>query len=330
MGNDRMEPVAIIGMGCRFPGDANCPEDFWHLLQDGMDAITKIPANRFDADVLYDPRPAIPGKVVTRQGGFLKCIDYFDPYFFNISPREATYMDPQQRLLLEVAWEAFESAGVVRDKLAGSRTGVFIGMWTNDYEARMYGATSEIDLYVTTGGGRYSASGRLSYVFDLRGPSLTLDTHFSSSLVAVHLACQSLRSGESELALAGGANLIQSSESTIALWSMGALSPTGRCSAFSADADGHVRGEGAGSLVLQPPERALAAGDPVLAVIHGSAANHDGESNGLTAPSGIAQRALIEEALARAGVEPGAVGFVEAHGTGTHLGDPIEADALRG
>src|SRR5262249_22998672 len=246
MGNYRMEPVAIIGIGCRFPGDANCPEDFWHLLQEDMDAITKIPVNRFDADVLYDPRPAIPGKVVTRQGGFLKHMDHFDPHFFGISPREATYMDPQQRLLLEVAWEAFESAGVVRDKLAGSRTGVFIGMWTNDYEARMYGATSEIDLYVTTGGGRYSASGRLSYVFDLRGPSLTLDTHFSSSLVAVHLACQSLRNGESELALAGGVNLILQPHITIAYSRSTMLAPDGRCKFGDAGANGYVRSEGVG------------------------------------------------------------------------------------
>jgi myxalamid-type polyketide synthase MxaD len=324
-----MEPVAIIGIGCRFPGDANCPEDFWHLLQDGMDAITKIPVNRFDADVLYDPRPAIPGKVVTRQGGFLKCIDYFDPYFFNISPREATYMDPQQRLLLEVAWEAFESAGVIRDKLAGSRTGVFIGMWTNDYEARMYGATAEIDLYVTTGGGRYSASGRLSYVFDLRGPSLTIDTHFSSSLVAVHLACQSLRSGESELALAGGVNLILQPHITIAYSQSTMLAPDGRCKFGDAGANGYVRSEGVGVILLKRLSQAQVDKDPIYALILGSAVNNDGNSSGLlVSPSREGQEALLQEAYQKASVSPGQVQYIEAHGTGTSVGDAIELQAL--
>jgi len=329
MENDRVEPIAIIGIGCRFPGDANCPEDVWHLLQDGTDAITEIPVNRFDVDALYDPRPAIPGKVVTRQGGFLKHMDHFDPHFFGISPREATYMDPQQRLLLEVAWEAFESAGVIRDRLAGSRTGVFIGMWTNDYEARMYGATSEIDLYVTTGSGRYSASGRLSYVFDLRGPSLTIDTHCSSSLVAVHLACQSLRSGESELALAGGVNLILQPHITIAYSKSTLLAPDGRCKFGDARANGYVRSEGVGVILLKPLSQAQVDKDPIHAVILGSAVNHDGNSSGLlVTPSREGQEALLQEAYWNAGISPGTVQYIEAHGTGTSVGDAIELQAL--
>jgi acyl transferase domain-containing protein len=324
-----VESIAIIGIGCRFPGGVNCPEDFWHLLQQGTDAITEIPADRFNVDILYDPRPAMPGKVVTRHGGFVEHVDQFDPSFFSISPREAVYMDPQQRLLLEVAWEAFESAGVTRNQLAGSRTGVFIGMWTNDYEARMYEATSEIDLYMTTGGGRYSASGRLSYAFDLRGPSLTIDTHCSSSLVAVHLACQSLRSGESELALAGGVNLILQSHITIAYSRSMMLAPDGRCKFGDAGANGYVRSEGIGVILLKPLSQAQVDQDPIYAVILGSAVNNDGNSSGLlVSPSREGQEALLQEAYRNAGISPGYVQYIEAHGTGTSVGDAVELRAL--
>ena len=222
------EPIAIIGIGCRFPGGINDLESFWKLLRDGIDAISEIPSSRFDLSTFYDPLPYTPGKVITRLGGFLMDkLDYFDAAFFGISPREATMMDPQQRLLLETAWEAFESAGLPSSRFAGSRTGVYVGMWTNEYEDRIYQSSYDIDLYVTTGGGRYAASGRISYVFDLQGPSLTLDTACSSSLVAVHLACQSLRKGEIEMALVGAANLILEPHISIGYSKSKMLSPDG-------------------------------------------------------------------------------------------------------
>jgi acyl transferase domain-containing protein/acyl-CoA synthetase (AMP-forming)/AMP-acid ligase II/acyl carrier protein len=319
-------PVAVIGMACRFPGGSNSPEEYWRLLLEGRDGV----------DGLEHARGSVPGDFshlapLLRRMGAIENPSAFDPDFFNISERDARCMDPQQQLLLLTSWQALEHASIDPSRLRGRAVGVFCGLSSTDHVQVLRDAGGvKLGSAGALGAAASIAAGRISYQLGLRGPSLTVDTACSSSLLAVHLACQSLRSGESELALAGGANVIQSSESTIALWSMGALSPTGRCSAFSADADGYVRGEGAGMLVLKPLERALADGDPVLAVLHGSAANHDGDSNGLTAPSGIAQRALIEEALARAGVESGAVGFVETHGTGTHLGDPIEADALRG
>jgi epothilone polyketide synthase D len=319
-------PVAVIGMACRFPGGSNSPEEYWRLLFEGRDAV----------DGLEHARGPVPNDFahlgpLLRRMGAIENPSAFDPDFFGIAERDARCMDPQQQLLLLTTWQALEHAAIDPSRLRGRAVGVFCGLSSTDHVQVLRDAGGvRLGSAAALGAAASIAAGRISYQLGLRGPSLTVDTACSSSLLAVHLACQSLRSGESELALAGGANVIQSSESTIALWSMGALSPTGRCSAFSADADGYVRGEGAGMLVLKPLERALADGDPVLAVIHGSATNHDGESNGLTAPSGIAQRALVEEALARAGVEPDAVGFVEAHGTGTHLGDPIEAEALRG
>ncbi|MGQ4806992.1 Mycocerosic acid synthase-like polyketide synthase [Candidatus Entotheonellaceae bacterium PAL068K] len=322
------EPIAIIGMGCRFPG-AESPEEFWQLLCHGVDAITEVPADRLDVDALYDPRPGTSGKIVARQGGFLQRLDQFDPAFFGISPREAAYMDPQQRLLLEVAWEAFEDAGVVPDRLAGRQTGVFIGMWTNDYEDRMYQASSDIDLYVTTGGGRYSASGRLSYVFDLQGPSVTVDTACSSSLVTVHLACQSLRRGESDLALAGGVNLILQPYITIGYSKSHMLSPDARCKFGDARANGYVRSEGVGVILLKPLSRALADSDPISALIVGSAVNNDGRSSGLlVAPSRQGQEAMLRQAYRSAGISPGKVCYIEAHGTGTSVGDPVELRAL--
>ncbi len=323
------EPVAIIGIGCRFPGGVNSPESFWKLLCDEVDAITDMPAGRFDVEAYYDAQPAAPGKIVTRQGGFLNNIDQFDNSFFGISPREATYIDPQQRLLLETAWEALEDAGQTRDKLAGSRTGVFVGMWTGDYEDYMYSLSNDIDLYVTTGGGRYSASGRLSYVFDLQGPSLTLDTACSSSLVAAHLACQSLRNGESTMALAAGVNLILTPQVTIGYSKSKMLSPDARCKFGDARANGYVRSEGAGVLVLKLLSQAQADGDPICALIRGSATNNDGHGSGsLVAPSGQGQAAMLRDAYRQAGVLPAEVGYVEAHGTGTAVGDPVELQAL--
>jgi acyl transferase domain-containing protein/acyl carrier protein len=315
-------------MGCRFPG-ADGPEAFWTLLKDGVDAITEMPPDRFDLDAFYDPRPRTPGKVVSREGGFLSGLDRFDPAFFKISPREADFVDPQQRLLLEVSWEAFEDAGIPRERFAGSRTGVFIGMWTNDYEDRMYGASSDVDLYVTTGGGRYSASGRLSYAFDLQGPSLTVDTACSSSLVAVHLACQSLWRGESELAIAGGVNLILQPHITIGYSRSGMLSPDGRCKFGDKSANGYVRSEGVGVVLLKPYSRAIADGDPIHALIRGGAVNNDGHGSGLlVAPSPRGQEAMLWDAYREAGVSPGKVHYMEAHGTGTSVGDPVELQAL--
>jgi amino acid adenylation domain-containing protein len=321
------EPIAIIGIGCRFPG-AHGPEAFWELLRTGVDAITEVPPERFDLNVLYDPDPTTPGTINTRWGGFLEQVDQFDCHFFGISPREAARMDPQQRLLLEVAWEALEDAGQALERLAGTSTGVFIGIATNDYGRIQLGDPTLIDAYAGTGNALSIAANRLSYVFDFRGPSLAVDTACSSSLVAIHLACQSLRNGESTLALAGGVNLILAPDITINFTKAGALAPDGRCKAFDARANGFVRSEGVGVVVLKPLSRALAAGDPIYAVIRGSAVNQDGRSNGLMAPNPLAQEAVLHEAYKRAGVSPGQVQYVEAHGTGTFLGDPIEARAL--
>ncbi|MBV8317834.1 MAG: AMP-binding protein, partial [Planctomycetaceae bacterium] len=319
--------IAIIGIGCRFPG-ADGPEAFWRLLRDGLEAVGEVPADRWDVDAYYDPDPRAPGKLNTRRGGFLDQVDQFDADFFGLSPREAARMDPQQRLLLEVAWEALEDAGQVPERLAGSRTGVFIGISTNDYGRLQWDLDDPSDAYIITGNAASVAANRLSYLFDFRGPSLAIDTACSSSLVAVHLACQSLRGGESSLALAGGVNLILSPEIAANFTKAGFLAPDGRCKTFDAGANGYVRGEGAGVVVLKPLARALADGDPIVAVIRGEAVNQDGRTNGLTAPNPLAQEAVLREAYRRAGVAPGRVQYVEAHGTGTFLGDPIEAKAL--
>jgi myxalamid-type polyketide synthase MxaE and MxaD len=321
------EPIAIIGIGCRFPG-ANDPAAFWQLLRDGVDAIREVPADRFDQHAFYDPDPAVPGKMNTRWGGFLGQVDQFDPNFFGISPREALRMDPQQRLLLEVAWEALQDAGQVVEHLAGTQTGVFIGIATNDYGRLQWNDLKGIDAYAGTGNALSIAANRISYQFDFRGPSLAIDTACSSSLVAVHLACSSLRSGESTLALAGGVNLILSPAIAINFTKAGAMAPDGRCKAFDARANGYVRSEGAGVVVLKPLSKALEDGDPIYAVIRGSAVNQDGRSNGLMAPNPLAQEAVLQEAYRQAAVSPGKVQYVEAHGTGTLLGDPIEAKAL--
>lgn len=323
-----MEAIAIIGLGCRFPSARN-PEEFWQLMCNGVDAITEVPADRWDVDALYDPSPGSRGKMNTRWGGFLEQVDQFDPEFFGIAPREATYIDPQQRLLLEIAWEALEDAGQVAEYLARTNTGVFIGISSNDYHQRLHkGGLGEINAYMGTGNAFSIAANRLSYMFDFRGPSMAIDTACSSSLVAVHLACQSLRSGESNLALAGGVNLLLSPELTIIFSQAQMMAADGRCKTFDAKANGYVRGEGCGIVVLKRLSDALKDSDNILALIRGSAINQDGRSNGLTAPNGPSQEALIRQALANAGVAPAQIGYVEAHGTGTSLGDPIEAEAL--
>ena len=324
------EPIAIVGMACRIPGGVETPEAFWRLLRDGVDAIREVPPDRWDVDAYYDPDPDAPGKMYTRHGGFVEHVDEFDARFFGISPREAVSMDPQQRLLLEVSWEALEHAGQPPDRLAGSRTGVFVGLSSADYAQIQIkgGDPARIDAYFGTGNSPSVAAGRLSYSLGLQGPAMSVDTACSSSLVAVHLACQSLRNGESRMALAGGVNLILSPDATINFSRARMLAADGRCKTFDADADGYVRGEGAGMVVLKRLRDAIADGDRVLAVIRGSAVNQDGRSSGLTVPNGPAQQALIREALAAAGVEPQHVSYVEAHGTGTSLGDPIEIQAL--
>ena len=324
------EPIAIVGMGLRLPGDADSPEKYWELLRNGVDAITQVPPDRWDIDAYYDPDPAQPGKMYTRHGGFVRDVDRFDPAFFGISPREAVSLDPQQRLLLEVSWEALERAGQSPEKLVGSRSGVFVGISTNDYGqlfAKM-DDPSRLDAYVGTGNSLSVAAGRLSYVLGLQGPSMAIDTACSSSLVAIHLACSSLRNRECELALAGGVNLILTPELTINFCRARMLATDGRCKTFDAAADGYVRGEGAGMIVLKRLSDAVAAGDRILAVIRGSAVNQDGRSSGLTVPNGPAQQTLLREALAAARVSPGDVGYIEAHGTGTSLGDPIELQAV--
>lgn len=327
----RTEPIAIVGIGCRFPAAATSPAALWRVLCDGVDASREVPAERWDANAFYDPDPEVPGRAYTRRASFLEQVEEFDAAFFGISPREAAGMDPQQRLLLEIAWEAIEDAGIPLERLRGSRTGVWVGSCVDDY-ARISlppGDTAGIDAYNTLGSARSIAAGRISYVFDLHGPTVHIDTACSSSLVGVHQACQSLRARECDWALAGGVNLMLAPESTIALCKLRALAPDGRCKTFDASADGYGRGEGCGVVMLSRLSDALAAGLRIYAVIRGSACNHDGHSNGLTAPSGLAQEAVIRAALANGDVAANSVGYVEAHGTGTLLGDPIEVMALQ-
>lgn len=325
---ERSEPIAIIGMGMRFPGGVDSPESYWELLRNGVDAVQDIPSDRWPTESYYDADPNAPGKLYARGGGFLNDVDKFDPAFFGISPREAASMDPQQRMLLEVAWEALERAGQAPDKLLGSPTGVFVGIAGNDYARMIWSDIENIDVYSGTGTTFSVASGRLSYLLGLQGPSISVDTACSSSLVALHLAVQSLRSGESKMALAGGVNLILAPEAHINFSKAQMMAFDDRCKTFDADADGYVRGEGCGIVVLKRLSDALADGDTVLALVLGSAVNQDGKSNGLTAPNGPSQEAVISAALANAGIEPGLVSYVEAHGTGTPLGDPIEVNAL--
>jgi len=326
----RTEPIAVIGVSCRTPGNARDPKALWELLKAGTDTITEVPADRWDIDAYYDTDSSVPGKMSSRWGGFVSGNDQFDPQFFGIAPREAGGMDPQQRLLLEMAWEALEDAGQAPDGLSGSRTGVFIGIVRSDYaELELGGGDPKvIDAYYASGVAHSIASGRLSYTLGLKGPSVSIDTACSSSLVAVHQACQSLRSGESNMVLAAGVNAIHSPANFIAFSKNDMFSADGHCKTFDASADGFVCGEGGGMLVLKRLSDALADGDAIHAVIRGTATNQDGPSGGITVPNGPSQEAVVKDALANGGVEPEQVGYVEAHGTGTPLGDPIEVNAL--
>ena len=327
---EKREPIAIVGMGCRFPGGADSPEAFWRLLENGQDTIRAVPLNRWDINAYFDPDPSAPGKMSTRYGAFIDHVDEFDAHFFGIAPREAASMDPQQRILLEVAWQALEQANIPADHVYGRATGVFIGIISQDYAQRLLTSASadQIDAYAGTGASLGMAAGRLSYCLGLTGPSLSVDTACSSSLVALHLACESLRRNECELALTGGVNLMLEPGLSINFSKARMLASDGRCKTFDAAADGYVRGEGCGVLVLKRLSDAQQAGDRVLAVIRGSAVNQDGPSGGLTVPSGPSQERVIQRALSNAGIAAETVSYIEAHGTGTALGDPIELGSL--
>ncbi len=326
-GGLKMEPIAIVGMGCRFPGGANSPEAYWDLLASGKDAITEIPADRWNAQAFYSPNPKAPGKTVSRWGGFIDSIDRFDARFFGISPREAVHMDPQQRILLECVWQALEDGGLVPEQLEGSATGVFIGISGMEYSNLVKLDLHRIDGHTGTGVALSVAANRISYLFDLKGPSMVVDTACSSSLVAVHLACRSIWNGESTAALAGGVNAILAPDVTVTLGKGGMLSPDGRCKSFDAEGNGYVRGEGAGIVVLKPLSRALEDGDPVHALIMSTVSNQDGHTTGMPVPDADAQKRMLREACRNAGIAPHQIQYIEAHGTGTPVGDPIEANA---
>jgi phthiocerol/phenolphthiocerol synthesis type-I polyketide synthase B len=327
--SSRETRVAIVGIGCRFPGAVVDADSFWRLLVEGRDAIGEIPSDRFDLAHYYDERPATPGHTMSRWGGYLDRIQEFDAMFFGISPVEAERLDPQQRLLLECAWEALENAGQNVTQLAGTPTGVFVGQWTSDFESRLFADPANVDFFMTTGSGRYAASGRISYALGLRGPSMTLDTACSSSLAAVLLAARSIRDGDSTLALAGAVNIILQPHISIAYSQARMMAPDGRCKFGDVSGDGYVRSEGAAVVVLKDFDRAVADGDRIYAVIRGGAVNNDGSSSGsLGRPSRIGQEELLRSAYRDAGIAPSHLGYVEAHGTGTRVGDPVELGAL--
>ncbi|MEO0377464.1 MAG: beta-ketoacyl synthase N-terminal-like domain-containing protein [Cyanobacteria bacterium P01_A01_bin.17] len=324
----RDQPIAVIGLGCRFPGASN-PSEFWELLQGGKDAILEIPRDRWDINRYYSPDPSSPGKMTTRYGGFVSDLFDFDAKFFRVSPREAMSLDPQQRLLLEVSWEALENAGLAPDSLTDRQVGVFVGISAIDYWHQLLKRDADdIDAYLITGNTHSVASGRISYLLGLTGPSLSVDTACSSSLSAMHLACQSLRHDECSVAIAGGVNGILNPEATINFSKAQMLSADGRCKSFDQAADGFGRAEGCCVVVLKRLSDAVADGDNIRAVILGSALNHTGRTSGLTVPKGPAQQKVIRDAIATTQLTPSQISYIEAHGTGTALGDPIELGAL--
>ncbi len=324
------DPVAIIGIGCRFPGGINNPEALWKLMAEGREAVGDVPPDRWNVERYYDPEPGLAGKSVAKRGGFVEGIEQFDPQFFGISPREAPYVDPQQRLLLETAWEAIEDAGIVLDFEKGTDIGVFVGISHNDYQI-IQGTpfdSAGISAHSPTGTAHSIAANRISYCLNLRGPSIAMDTACSSALTAVHAACEHIRAGRGDTALAGGVTVMITPGGFIGFSQASMLSPDGKCKAFDASANGFVRGEGAGMVLLKRLSQAIADGDPIHGIITGTATNQDGHTNGISLPSTEAQARLVRDACADAGVAPSQIGFVEAHGTGTAVGDPIEAHAL--
>lgn len=324
------EGIAIIGIGCRFPGGVTDAESFWKLLEEGREAVGDVPADRWNVERFYDAEPGIVGKTIAKRGGFIEGIDQFDPQFFGISPREAPYIDPQQRLLLETAYEAIEDAGVVLDLDKGTDIGVFVGISHNDYQGLQHTATDRagISAHTPTGSAHSIAANRISYCLNLAGPSIAMDTACSSALTAVHVACEHILAGHCKTAMAGGVTVMITPDGFIGFSQAGMLSPEGKCKAFDASANGFVRGEGAGMVLLKKLSEAIADGDPIHAVIIGSAVNSDGHTNGISLPSPEAQARLVRDACVIAGVKPSQIGYVEAHGTGTAVGDPIEAHAL--
>ncbi len=328
--NAKTEPIAIVGMACRFPGSANDPQKFWELLSNGVDGISEVPPDRWDINDYYHPQPGTPGKMYTYEAGCIQNTEYFDPQFFNISPAEAMTIDPQHRLLLEVSWEALENSGNIPERVEGSLTGVFVGISATEYGsiAREAKLDTKMGAYAVTGLPLYGSAGRLSYTFGLTGPSMAIDTSCSSSLVALHQACQSLRQKECNMALAGGVNLFLLPNGFIWLSQSRMSALDGRCKAFDENADGAGWGSGCGMLVLKRLSDAVSSNDNILAVIRGSALNQDGPSSGFTVPNSAAQQQVIRQALKNAKLNPSEVSYIEAHGTGTPLGDPIELRSL--
>src|SRR6187455_593 len=327
MSKDR---IAIIGIGCRFPGGINHRDALWKLLVEGREAVSDVPPDRWNVERFYDAEPGIVGKSIARRGGFVDGIDQFDPQFFGISPREASYVDPQHRLLLETAWEAIEDAGIVLDLEHGTDLGVFVGISHNDYQGIQSTPFDHFTIspHTPTGSAHSIAANRISYCLNLRGPSVAMDTACSSALTAVHAACEHIWAGRGNAALAGGVTVMITPGGFIGFSQASMLSPEGRCAAFDASASGFVRGEGAGIVLLKRLSQAIADGDPIQGVILGTSINQDGHTNGISLPSPEAQARLVRDACKDAGVPPSAIGFVEAHGTGTTVGDPIEATAL--
>src|SRR5450432_682573 len=322
--------IAIIGVGCRFPGGVSSKDALWKLLVEGREGIIEVPPDRWNVERYYDAEPGVAGKSIALRGGFIDAIDQFDPQFFGISPREAPYVDPQHRLLLETAWEAMEDAGLVLDFERGTDLGVFVGISHNEYQG-IQGTPWEhsgIGPHSPTGCAHSIAANRISYCFNLRGPSVAMDTACSSALTAVYAACEHIRSGRGDLALAGGVTVMITPGGFIGFSQASMLSPDGHCKAFDASANGFVRGEGAGMVLLKRLSKAMEDNDPILAVIVGTSLNQDGHTNGISLPSAQAQARLVRDACANAGIEPSQISFVEAHGTGTSVGDPIEAHAL--
>lgn len=322
------EPIAIVGMGCRFPGNASNPEQFWELLKNQEDGVGSIPDHRWDVEAHYDPDPDVDGRMYTKEGGFLRDIESFDPDFFNINSQEAKSIDPQQRLLLETSWEALERAGITKTELESTNTGVYFGIISTEYQHRATADINKIDSYSILGTSHSAFAGRLSYWLGLKGPSIAIDTACSSSLVALHMAVQAIRAGECEQALAGASNVMLGPEGAIYFSRLKVLSPTGRCHPFSNRADGFVRSEGCGVLVLKPLSKALADKNEILGLVRGTAVNQDGKSHGFTAPNGPSQQAVIRKALEESGLEPSDIDYIECHGTGTDLGDPIEVQSI--